>query len=286
MAGINPAGIEAQLYAAPGGLYLCQVNASVSCAACCGLYNMADTGKAHMTALLAERSRLFAETPRSIGGIDGFARRLLSTESQNRPFSDFHHCPFIGLIGEDMDRVGCLLHPLGAGNNGIDYRGMSYYGTMACRTYFCPTHQHLPAVYKQLLRLVVNDWYLYGLVVTEIKLLEALFGLVENSLAKPLDAKALLGKPQARKKLAEMLALKCNWPYRTAETATLCHNFFADDHTPRPAVDYHASAGAPSRYDAVFVELGAAFCNSDQLQQAERLVERHIQAVVSALQTG
>ena len=151
----------------PGGVYLCQVNATVSCGACCGLYNVADASRADLEPMLARRASAFAALPRTVAALDGFARDIQAGERQDRPFPEFHHCPFIGLIGRRHSRVGCLLHPLAEGNRGVDYRGLSDYGGLACRTYFCPATRVLPARYKSILRIALDDWHLYGLVVTE-----------------------------------------------------------------------------------------------------------------------
>jgi hypothetical protein len=280
---LNPVQVSALDCGTPGGVYLCQVNDSISCAACCGLYNMANTEKAHLTALLTERSRSFSRTPRSIEAIDAFANQVLITESQERPFDDFHHCPFIGLIGGPDYRVGCLLHPMGAGNNGVDYRGMSYYGGMACRTYFCPTHYHLSPDYKKILRLVLPDWYLYGLIVTEKNLVQALFRRVENRFQCALIPDLFRNNPTASQKLVDLLAIKCDWPFRPTKANTICHYFFTDNPAPRPAVDYDGLGEAPSPWDDVFVELVSEFQSPAQLRRAEQLIEERVQAVVEAL---
>lgn len=67
---------------------------------------------------------------RTVAGIAAFKARVEADESQQRPFPNFHHCPFLGMIEDESRRVGCLLHPLAHGNYGIDWRGLSYYGGM------------------------------------------------------------------------------------------------------------------------------------------------------------
>ena len=138
--------------AVPGGVYLCQVGETVSCGACCGLYNVSDITRHTLSGRLENRSALFRSVSRTVQDIDRFAREIAFLESDQRPFEKFHHCPFIGLIGDRLSRVGCLLHPMADGNHGVDFRGLSYYGGMACRTYFCPaTHGMMPR-YKKVLR--------------------------------------------------------------------------------------------------------------------------------------
>ncbi|MFW5639717.1 MAG: hypothetical protein ACOC0H_00945, partial [Thermodesulfobacteriota bacterium] len=166
--------------AVPGGVYLCQISETISCGACCGLYNVSDASPGRMTAILEWRTRAFAEVPRRMDDIWDFMKMVAARENQDRPFPHFHHCPYLGLVGERRSRVGCLLHPLGEGNEGVDWRGLSYYGGMACRTYFCPTYRKLSPERKQVIRALAEDWYGHGLIITEWKLLSALFDEIES----------------------------------------------------------------------------------------------------------
>lgn len=270
----------------PGGVYLCQVSDTVSCGACCGLYNIHQNEEPDLTWMLSRRTDLFQNTPRTPGALDDFTKKLTRIESQRRPFPDFHHCPYLGLIGEPRKRVGCLLHPLGTGNQGVDYRGLSYYGGMACRVFFCDTVTALPGRYKQILRDVVDNWHLYGLVVTETYLVASLFGCIEKRLDQPLYPATIHRRPSVRKTMAAMLALKVDWPFRPALRDTACHYVFNDDRYPKPPIDYHRLGVPVSRLDPILFHLISAFEDVDQLQRAEMMVEARIQDVVSACCTG
>jgi hypothetical protein len=266
----------------PGGVYLCQVNGRVSCGACCGLYNVADLSREDLTRMLARRTRCFARTPRSVAGIEEFARETEAAESQARPFPELHHCPFIGLIGEPPGRVGCLLHPRGEGNQGIDLRGLSYYGGLACRTYFCATTKKLRPRWKLVLRQVLDDWYLFGLVATEMELLAAIFEHLESRMGRPLDV-SLVAQAHAGKPLRQLLSLKCRWPFRPSSHPTACHYLFDDNAYPKPVVDYRRLGTAPSIYDSILSHMPSDFRNEQALRQAEALVENHLIAAVQAL---
>jgi hypothetical protein len=268
---------------APGGIYLCQVDECVSCGACCGLYNVADTSRDHMTAMLAERTDQFAAVPRTTDAIDAFADRIQTTQYSQRPFEHFHHCPFTGLIGPQRSRVGCLLHPMADGNQGVDFRGLSYYGGLACRTYFCPATHHLPVRYKQILRSILREWYLYGLIVTERTLVAALFERIEILLDQPLDLSMLRRNPTAVQRLTELLQLKTQWPYRPRAHDTLCHFFFSYPPYARPAIDYRQLGTEISPYDTILVELVSEFASLEDLRCAETLVETRIQAAAAAV---
>lgn len=270
----------------PGGVYLCQVNAKISCGACCGLYNVADTSREHMERMLGDRTRRFAHVARTPEGIDGFALQNAKIESQDRPFPQFHHCPFIGLIGETGSRVGCLLHPLADGNQGVDFRGLSYYGGLACRTYFCPTTNGLAPRYKRILRASLEDWHLYGLVVTETDLLSALFHQLEVRLGRRVEPGHFESKPAASQALTGLMGLKLTWPYRPPQADTLCHHFFFDVSYAKPMIDYHRLGVAASVYNSILRELVSAFDSVETLRRAEQTLEEKINAVVAALTTG
>ncbi|MFZ0614507.1 MAG: hypothetical protein WAM73_19840 [Desulfobacterales bacterium] len=269
----------------PGGIYLCQVNQLVSCGACCGVYNVADAAYAPLLALLTERTADFARVPRQADAIADFGR-LARVRSGAGPYPDFHHCPFVGLIGAERRRVGCLLHPLSAGNKGVDYRGLSFYGGMACRVYFCAAHLRLSLVIKSIVRETAASWYEYGLVITETTLLNEFFTILENRLGLALRAADILGSRQCRQVMARVLRLKIDWPYRGRPAPGPCHYLFADRLYTKPAVVYPALVAAPSVYDTLLRELRSVFETPADLKRAEMQLTDLIDALAEAIRRG
>ncbi len=267
----------------PGGVYMCQVNARISCGACCGLYNVAHLSLENLGTLLARRSERFVHAKRTVAGIETFARETERLEPQQRPFGKMHHCPFIGLIGEVPGRVGCLLHPLADGNGGVDFRGLSFYGGLACRTYFCMTTSELAPRWKRILPKVLDHWYLFGLVVTEIELLTAIFEQLEFRLGQPLDADDVEAG-QVSEHLRRLLTLKCRWPFRPPSHSSACHYLFKDNTYPKPLIPYDRLGAASSAYDRILREMPSAFKDLKELDQAEALIENHLTATVKALE--
>jgi len=267
----------------PGGIYLCQVDDHISCAACCGLYNMTDVRRETLFAMLHQRTDMFARFPRTVTAILEFKAITEANEIQDRPYLEFHHCPFIGMIGTRRSRVGCLLHPRGEGNQGIDFRGLSYYGGLACRTYFCPSCEQLPESYKEIIRGIVSDWYTYGLVITETDLMIAFFQCVEEAVGGAVESEIVLSRPRCRKFIAEFFSLKIHWPYRPATSPSPANYFFNDHLYSRPQMDY-ASIGIPcSRYDAIFHALGSEFQSRAEVEAAERMIRRLIHGVAGGI---
>jgi len=254
----------------PGGVYLCQVNEHISCAACCGLYNVADCSRKTLAEMLAFRSRAFVPVPRTPEGILAFQKEMESRECQDSPYPGFHHCPFIGLIGENLSRAGCLLHPLADGNNRVDFRGLSYYGGMACRSYFCPACKQLPERYKQIIRSAAQDWYLFGLIATERELIIAFFQEVEKRAGKNVNPDDFTENSTQMQAIREFLHYRIQWTFR--RSATLCNYFFADGLYRRSPVNYARAGVYCSRYDSIFRELDSHFPCPDALRNAEEML--------------
>ena len=276
------AGPEAAATEVPGGVYLCQVSATVSCGACCGLYNVADPTRPALEAMLSRRTARFGPVPRELDAILAFQNAIAAEECQRRPYPDFHHCPFIGLIGPAPGRVGCLLHPLADGNAGVDWRGLSDYGGMACRVYFCPATQRLPARYKTVLRTVFDHWHPFGLIATERHLVTALLSALEERLGRLLDPGTVAADPGRTAALAALLGIKLDWPYRRPDSH-LCHFLFEDGTVVRPAVGDADDKTAFEPYDIIFRELETAFGSIVQRRAARQEVDRRLEAAVGAL---
>ncbi len=263
----------------PGGVYLCQVSETVSCGACCGLYNIPDAGRPALTDRLRRRAVAFRETPRTAAAIDRFGAAE-AADAAGGPYRDFHHCPFVALIDGNR-RVGCLLHPQGEGNAGIDWRGLSYYGGLACEIYFCSTYTRLSPAHKELIRRAADDWYEYGLVITEHRLLTALFEAVETGLGRALEPADLDGRPAAVEALRRVIGLKVRWPDRRTP---LCHAFFFDLAENRRPIDYPALGRTGSPWDTVLRELNARIDTPKNLADAEARLSATVDPLVRALE--
>ena len=262
----------------PGGVYLCQVDENVSCGACCGLYNLADASEKAIKNILAQRTTEFAELPRDMVSILAFKTETESRENQQRPYPEFHHCTFIGFIGPEYTRVGCLLHPLNEKNDGVDFRGLSYYGGMACQSYFCPTCRLVPKVYKEIVREVVSDWYLYGLAITEAKLLHSFFSLIERKIGHTLQLSDILAYNRRISAVTEFLQLRLNWPFRKSGTP-VANYFFEDNLYPKPPVSRNGSLPENSLFANIFYELCSRFESKREIKEAEILLEEIISRI-------
>lgn len=267
----------------PGGIYLCQVNKQISCGACCGLYNVADPSLDALMEMLTYRTDAFARIPRDSDSILAFKEETEARESQKRPFPEFHHCPYIGLIGRERLLVGCLLHPLVEGNKGIDFRELSFYGQMACKLYFCPSYYYLPRIIKEIVIKVVRDWYIYGLVITELKLLTVFFEEVERRLNQPITKEDIIENDNCFEAVRQFLDLKLHWPFRVRTSIGLSNYFFKNQLYPKPPVNYETIGETTSMYDTIFREFVSSFGSVNELHKAEDLVEGIIERISSGI---
>jgi hypothetical protein len=259
------------------------VSATVSCGACCGLYNVNRLSRETLTWALEQRTSRFARVPRAIEAIDRFAEETLHAEGRQRPMKQFHHCPFLGLTGPEQNTVGCLLHPLASGNAGIDWRGLSYYGAYACATYFCPACRELPPGCKRLVRQAADNWYDYGLMITEIDMLAAFFGQVEKRLGRPVEEIDLAQRPDAAARIRAFLAIKTTWPYVDPALTRPANFFFNKKEYQPPAFDFQALGAKKSRWAPVLTGLWSALPDRMMLLEAETFLDRMADDVATAL---
>lgn len=253
-------------------IYLCQVSDTVSCGACCGLYNLPDPSFPALLNILTRRTALFGDLPREMEAILAFGEKETGLIGPT-PLTDFHHCPYLGLIGPGKTRVGCLVHPLGEGNHGVDYRGLSHYGSMTCQMYFCPTHRQTPIYLKNLLRDIIGDWHTFGLVAPEVDLLAALDEQIRALvLIEDINPERILWEKN-RNLWQTLLTLKRDWPFRAADRPW-ANYFFNDGLYKKPPVNYEKTGKTGSRYDRLFRELHTAFGGPEDLSRAETFFDR------------
>lgn len=254
-------------------VYLCQADETVSCGACCGLYNVCNVERGALASMLTKRTMMFASVPRTEDGLYQFQQDIEGFASPERPFRQFYHCPFLGFVGSRQNRVGCLLHPASDGNDGQDYRSFGYYGEAACRDYFCPSVQRLPNRWKRIVIAVLDDWYLYGLMITEHRLLRLMFSELEKRIGGRLEVSRVEGDAAGKAALAALLAVKTVWPYRRSTAPGVCNFFFENGLYSRPDVERNDSLVPHSRFEAILRELDSGFGTLPSFRQAEALLE-------------
>jgi hypothetical protein len=214
---------------------LCRPDNSKSCAACCGLYNVTDGTRPTLQSKLDARTNLFRTVDRTPDALNEYEEHIRSVEHAPAHDAVIHVCEFSGFVDPHGRSVGCMLHPSASGNAGIDLRGMCHYGSMACKSFYCPAWTELPLLHRNVITEIIDDWYLYGLVITDVNFVLSLFRLVEQRLRKRIDP-SFLNRRRARRAFLTMLQWKDTWPL-SGNSSTRLSRYYVNDMSTKDARD-------------------------------------------------
>lgn len=274
---VNEEFASANVNKVPGGVYLCQ-HGCLTCGACCGIYNFKFSSKKEFKKILLERSIAFESVSRDMDSVLEFGQK----ESDRidllgkKPYPDFHHCPYVGFFGENYEKTGCLIHPLAEKNNNIDLRGLSYYGGLACASYFCPTYYNVCAERKLIVRSCIEDSFTFGLVVTESDMINNVFDLLEKELKKPVSLQAF--HFEAAKLMESLLKLKLKWPFKRENFYPA--NYFFKDTEQKDTIN---SICQESEYFYILKSVKALIFNREDLKEAEVFIDSKIKELALCL---
>ncbi|MCI0569359.1 MAG: hypothetical protein L0Y66_01275 [Myxococcaceae bacterium] len=265
-------------------LHLCQPGGGASCGACCGLYNFRDHSRASLSRALARQTAVVRGVPRNAEAYRAVAAQL-KEERAPALFPLVRVCPLLGFLDADHTRVGCLAHPLVTG--GVDLRDCGVYTAETCERFTCPSFGWLTDAQARLVRAACPDWYLYGLVITDVELVRGCLKLVEMERAAPVDPDALCARPEALEAVRALFSLKETAPGRDADM-TVFGRFGPADAEGEPSLrtlDYAALGTHAAPEDDVVLCLGYAPESAQVLEEARALVRRHVQRIARALDT-
>jgi len=258
-------------------IHLCQPDLCKSCGACCGLYNYADSGRESLVRRLRWRTGLFHEMVKSPDDLEHFSNLIRGSEDQTRRYEVIYCCEYLGFLDPGESRVGCLLHPFQ--NQGMDLRGISFYGQELCDGHFCPSYHYLTSEEKRALIAVIDDWYLYGLCVTDIDLVKSYFRLVTDGLFATPRPERMKSEP-LRSLVLKFFELKLNWPYRDTAVNRLGKYYFDGSQYMIDRIDYEGLGCEKSRFDQIFLSLSSRFQSREELLTAERIIQEHINSFI------
>jgi hypothetical protein len=260
-------------------LRLCQPDASPSCGACCGLYNMLDHHRPEVESVLrrqTEQLTPLAHDP------EQFTRAAGQLRAPTPMFPDVRVCTLLGFVDPDRKRVGCLGHPTMTG--GVDLRDCGVYDSGTCESFLCPSYTWLTEAQARLVQRACPDWYLYGLVITDAEFVRGCLRLLSDAVSKEVDPDALVRSPPALEATAALFALKTDAPGR-GELGVFGR--FAPDRQGAPSLrslDYRTMGLLPAPQDDVVLCLGIAPATADELIAARRLIAACVSRVAAALE--
>jgi hypothetical protein len=258
-------------------IHLCQPDADKSCGACCGLYNYADSTKESVVARLRRRTDLFRTIAVCPDGVREFSEMVVHSEDQKKLYEVIYCCEYVGFLDDGEKKVGCLLHP--ERSNGIDLRGASFYGKKLCEGHLCPSYHYLTKAEQLALINSTDDWYLYGLCVTDIDLVKSYFRLISEKVCE-MPSPDIFKKGAFREIFLRFLSFKISWPFRSTAANRFGKYYFDGSEYMINRIDYEKLGCGKSRFDNIFISLSSEFKNLKELREGEILIESNIDEFV------
>ncbi|MGE5312048.1 MAG: hypothetical protein ACM3MN_09925 [Nitrospirota bacterium] len=264
--------------------HLCQPDNQKSCAGCCGIYNYRDSSRAGLERRLRRHtSCLGPPRPLDAAAFRSYARRFRPRENGwAKLFATIYNCEFVGFLDRSDTRVGCLLHP--SQRHGDDWRRLSFHGGSLCAGHFCLSYSYLTRQEQETVILGVDDWYLYGLVITDIDLVKTYCRHLNDRLGYTFDAR-LIEHPLLKEVVHRFFGLKINWPFRAPEPDRFGKYRFADESYQEAFIDYERFGLRGSPYDAIFRSLGSGFAAGDEVRDAQRLIDSHLERFLTTYES-
>lgn len=260
-------------------IHLCQPDSLKSCGACCGLYNYCVSTNDALVARLSSRTEQFHLCVKRPDDLPAFSEMIKKSEDQTKRYEVIYCCEYLGFIDQEKKKVGCLLHPLQ--NGGHDLRGVSFYGQELCDGHFCPSYHYISSEEKLALINIIDDWYLYGLCVTDIDLVKEYFRLISEGVYEMPPANRF--KNRILKDIAlRFFSLKISWPFRSEDTNRFGKYYFDGSLYMISHIDYESLGHDRSRFDKIFVSLSSDFNNKGDLQNGEAIIRQNINEFINA----
>jgi hypothetical protein len=258
-------------------VHLCQPDVGKSCSACCGIYNYADSTRESLVERFRRRTRYYRDNVRNVEDATLFSEVFRSREDQEKLYEVIYCCEYVGFLDDEEKTVGCLLHPLQC--LGVDLRDLSFYGRELCDGHFCPSYTYLSREEKLSLIQIIDDWYLYGLCVTDIDLVKEYFRMISD---------AVFEMPAPRKFMDERIKeialrffnFKVSWPYRSPDVHRFGKYYFDGSQYMIHHIDYERLGCEKSRFDKIFLSLCSEFGTAQEVADAERMIQGNIDEFV------
>ncbi len=275
-----------------GLISLCHPDEEKSCGACCGLYNCEDNSRETLTELMLKRREVYlkagvggaksADTGSiATGSIDIVAlkRGLEEISSPKVLFDGIHNCPFVGFVDDSNKKVGCMIHPVN--NGGVELRDISFYGAELCNGHECPSFQSLTSREKEAVSMIIDDWYLYGLVITDIDLVKEFFTIVANRIGEEINPEWILD-PSVKAQAFNFFRLKETWQFAKRENRFGKYSFSKAEYNIEREVAKGRFNIPPSPYEKIFLSLASDFKTKREAIQADEIIDELLSGFIRA----
>jgi len=215
--------------------------------------------------------------------LDQYRNLSAGFPANSKLLETIYNCEFLGFIDKEQRRVGCFLHP--SNGQGVDRRGDSFYGGELCAAHFCPSFTHLTPVEQQAVLKALDDWYLYGMVITDIDLTKEFFRHVQNRLGEGLRPDRLEDR-HVQEVLRDFFQLKESWKFASSKRR-LGKYYFSQSEYQIARIEYEKNwKMKPSPFDKIMLSLSSEFGSREDIQEAELIIEERIEKFIEAYQNG
>ncbi len=259
-------------------MVLCQPDPGKSCGACCGLYNYVDSSREALTERLRSRTGRYREMVKLPGDLPRYAEATLAAEDFSKRYEVIYCCEYLGFLDDEEKKVGCLVHPMQ--NNGVDMRTVSFYGRDVCAGHLCPSHHFIPRSQQLILLKIIDDWFLYGLCLTDIDLVVTYFRLIADRIGQELKPD-VFDDPALKNIALEFFNWKTTWPFRSEEANRLGKYYFDGSQYMISHIDYEGFGRKLSPLNAILLSLSSEFRTASELAAAEEMIWNNIEAFLA-----
>jgi hypothetical protein len=139
-------------------------------------------------------------------------------------------------------------------------------------------------VEQQTVLRALDDWYLYGIVITDIDLIKEFLKDAQNRLGEGLRPDRLKDF-RVQRALNDFFQLKESWRFASPKRR-LGKYFFTQSEYQIARIEYEKNWGRkPSRFDKILVSLSSEFGSREDVEEAETIIEERIERLVEAYQS-
>jgi hypothetical protein len=193
---------------------------------------------------------------------------------------DIYTCEFLGFVDEVERRVGCLIHPII--NNGVDMRDHAYYGAETCAEHRCTAYNYLTEAESRPVVAATDDWFLYGLCITDIDLVKGFYEAVSELRYESVRPERIIENEPALKVFRRYMTLKENWPYRRGRRRFGQYIFEKGSYRVAD-IDWEMLGMKRPKEARILRSLGSEFKTTDEAQEAVRIVQKLAKEMAEAL---
>jgi hypothetical protein len=252
-------------------IHLCQPDNLKSCGACCGIYNYVGNTREELSVRFNYREKLIQKVRHGGLSLEAYRDAIRHREDGRRIYKTIFTCEFAGWLDGERKKVGCMIHPMQ--NNGSDMRDVSFYGREICEGHFCPSYQKLNENESRIIVDTIDDWYLFGAVITDIDFVKTFFRIAQNRIGEEIKPVLVSVSPKLKDVINRYYHLKVSWPFRDSKRPRFGKYYFVGEEYDIDKIDYAGLGAIAPVYDPIFLSLSSAFESRKELDVAINMLD-------------